>query len=556
MNNGFKKLGKQCLLALSLTSALSLTDVVAASLDSRGTDFWLTFPQNYLGNGTEFSFFLSAEVDTTVTIEIPGTAFMDTVNVTANEALKYVLPPEVEILTSDTVEARGINVTSESEFTVYGLSRQKYTTDAYLGLPTDVIGTEYAVLGWGEGGGSSQLTLVATQDNTIVDISKSDLDLCDYDEQIQLNKGDVYQHMSCGGDVSGTILTSSAPISVFGGHSCANIPTASVSYCDHIVEQLPSTSSWGSSFITVPLANRTRGDTFRILANMDNTEVSIGDASVELNRGEFHEMELEQATVIKSTQPVLVAQYSNGTAYDGVTSDPFMMIIPPYEQFLDNYTFATPTEGFRFNFSNIVVKTSQADKLRFDGAPIAEDSFVEIPNSEFSFVQLSVTPGSHTLNGTVAGVFSYGFDDDDSYGYPGGLSLSEVALVDTVKLDPGYDLVEGDACFSATVEDVLNNAIPDIRVDFLIELIAGSERTNEQGVATFCVEVTDDNPDEYTVTVSVGDTTSTGTVVQEQDTSRGSDGDGSSGDGGSGGSTTIPMLLMLSLFSILRRKLS
>ena len=152
MNNSLKKLGKQCLLALSLSSAFALTEVAAASLDSRGTDFWLTFPQNHLGNGTEFSFFLSAEVDTTVTIEIPGTAFMDTVNVTANEALKYILPTEVEILSSDTVEARGINVTANTEFTVYGLSRQQFTTDAYLGLPTDVIGTEYAVLGWGEGG--------------------------------------------------------------------------------------------------------------------------------------------------------------------------------------------------------------------------------------------------------------------------------------------------------------------------------------------------------------------------------------------------------------------
>ena len=38
------------------------------------------------------------------------------------------------------------------EVTVYGLNRIQYTTDAYLGLPTDILGTEYIVLGWNDRG--------------------------------------------------------------------------------------------------------------------------------------------------------------------------------------------------------------------------------------------------------------------------------------------------------------------------------------------------------------------------------------------------------------------
>jgi hypothetical protein len=37
--------------------------------------------------------------------------------------------------------------------------------------------------------------------------------------------------------------------------------------CDHLVEQLPPVNQWGRQFVTMPLATRSGGDTFRILAD-------------------------------------------------------------------------------------------------------------------------------------------------------------------------------------------------------------------------------------------------------------------------------------------------
>jgi len=42
---------------------------------------------------------------------------------------------------------------------------------------------------------------------------------------------------------------------------------------DHIVEMIPPVDTWGKEFVTVPLAKRTVGDKFRVIAARDNTQV-------------------------------------------------------------------------------------------------------------------------------------------------------------------------------------------------------------------------------------------------------------------------------------------
>src|SRR5207247_11189177 len=86
-------------------------------------------------------------------------------------------------------------------------------------------------------------------------------------------------------DLSGTLIQSSNPIAVFGGHQCANIPPGSVA-CDTILEELPPTTAWGKNFVSMPLATRTGGDTFRVLASQDATTVTLnGDIVATLTRG-------------------------------------------------------------------------------------------------------------------------------------------------------------------------------------------------------------------------------------------------------------------------------
>ena len=507
------KVSLLCLIIVSLGFNAGFAN--SQTFDSRGTEFWLTFNRNHTGSIFTPSLFVSASVVTNVTVEIPFLEYSEVLTLEPDIAQRLELPVAVELLENDTVTNEGIRVTSDQEVSVYGLSRLEFTTDAYLGLPVDVLGNEYVVSAWGSTlAGPSQYSIVATEDGTEIFLTPTLAEQeCFPETQLTMNRGETYFHEGCNGfDTSGTVISSSAPVAVFGGHQCANIPDNNTTFCDHLIEQIPPVQSWGTQFITAPLATRTGGDTFRIIASEDATEVFINGESVAvLSRAEIYETLLVNASSVTASAPILLVQFSNGTSFDQVTSDPFKMIIPPFEQFLNNYTFSIPTEGFAANFVNIVVDQNQASLLELDGEPIALENFQSVTGTDFVFTQQAIDLGSHNLSGAVAGIFTYGFNEADSYGYPGGLSLSQVASVDAVDLltDTLRVMADGMACASAMVADREQLPLEDIRVDFEItitlETANGSVRTDEQGIAEFCVEA-DPNGDfeSATVRVSVG----------------------------------------------------
>jgi len=216
---------------------------------------------------------------------------------------------------------------------------------------------------------------------------------------------------------------------VFGGNRCGNIPGPNTGYCDHLVEQLPPTSSWGSEALTVPLATRDFGDTFVILADQVETTVVIQGESAEsftLGAGESAQRLLSGSHLVTADGPILVSQYSNGTEWDGVTSDPFMMLIPAATQFVQGYTFATPGTGFPENFANIVALTSDAiaGDVLLDGTSVAPGAFTALSGTPYSAAQIPIAIGTHTLEApNPLGLYVYGYADFDSYGYPGGFSI-------------------------------------------------------------------------------------------------------------------------------------
>lgn len=508
-------------LILALTVAGTAQHAWAQS-DSKGTDFWIAFPQNFTG-GAAVTLFVTGDADTTGTVEIPGLAFTTPFAVIAGTVTTVVLPTNASLTGSDTVEDKGIHVTSGAEVTVYGLTRIQFTTDAFLGLPTDILGTDYIVLGYQNSNivNATQFAVVAPEDGTTVTITPSvttGAHPAGTPYTVALDQGEAYQLINSGSapnDLSGTIVTADKPIAVYGGHGCANIPPGHTA-CDTVVEELPPTTTWGRSFVTMPLATRLNGDTFRFLASTDATTVTLNGASVAtLNRGQFHEQIVDGPATITANQPILVAQYSNGSSFDGVTSDPFMMLIPPYEQFLAGYTVTTPASGFSTNYINVVAPAAAVGAITLDGTAIPTASFAPIGSSGFSGAQLSVALGSHTLDGPLPfGAFVYGFDSFDSYGYPGGLSLAPIAVVNSVELSPSSatNPVGTEHCVIATVTDQNGAAVPGVRVDFSVtgaNSTVGFSTADAEGEAEFCY--TGANAGTDTITGSVGALSDTAT---------------------------------------------
>jgi hypothetical protein len=343
-----------------------------AFTDSLGQDFWLAFPTN-LSEGENLTLYISASEAGSGTVSVPGEAMSEPFTVTPGEVTSVAIPSSYHITAADGTQNDGIHLTSTTDVAVYGVNQQSGTSGGFVGLPVDSLGQRYRALAY-TGLGSetpSQLTIVSTADDTTVTITpKTQVGSHAAGEpyDVDLDQGQVYQVQE-GLDVTGTVVESSAPVAVFGGSMCSFVPHDYFA-CDHLVQQLPPTSAWGTDFLSVRFANRLKGDTYRVLANEDDTEVSVnGDVVATLGAGEFWESVLpadatgtgSDGVSIHTSKPTLVAQYGNSSGYDGSTGDPLMMLVPPAGQYLDSYTLAAPDVSGYAPYASLVVPTDDVD---------------------------------------------------------------------------------------------------------------------------------------------------------------------------------------------------
>ncbi len=194
------------------------------------------------------------------------------------------------------------------------LAEPHESSDAFLGLPTDILGTQHIVLGYKnvdvtpdvfDTFPGTEFAIVGTVDSTTVTITPSvstGARSAGVPYVINLDAGQTYLLQNTGGepnDLSGTVILSDRPVAVLSGHSAANIPSPAVGYADYIVEQLLPSNQWGTEFITAPLATRGGGDTFRVIAPQDATEVSVNGQSVAtIDQGEVYETLLTDPSLV------------------------------------------------------------------------------------------------------------------------------------------------------------------------------------------------------------------------------------------------------------------
>jgi len=417
---------------------------------AEGTDFWVTFPENAEGdasNPKETSVCITGIAGTSGRVEMPrlGVSIPFVLNA-QGEAKVFLSPILAELRGSDVVMDNGVHITAERIVSVVGLNHINYSTDGYLALPTAMLGNEHRVLGYPNvWDGLPQLNgslfgVVATADGTIIQVTPT-VDTSGHPAgvpyYVKLEEGQTYQLMNTedgSGDLSGTLIRSNQPIGVFAGHRCANIASTGTFFCDYVVEQIPPIIHWRSASVVAPLATRLNGDTVRVLAALNGTEVRFnGAAQATINAGEVFQAVVTSPTVVTTNgPPVLVAQYSNSSDFDGVEdADPFMALAPTIDAFGRVYRVcAPPTGGFDKNFLNIVVPAAAVGATTVDGVTLVAvpgASFTPIPSTGLLHAVIPVSATSpHTLIGSQPfSVLSYGFAsyDFDSYGYPAGFVL-------------------------------------------------------------------------------------------------------------------------------------
>lgn len=477
--------------AVFIAFLLALAPLSAAN-DSHGRDFWLAFPPNFhdipMDNTDSLYIYIAADAPTEGEITWRNS---DGVEFTHS----FVVNDPAEVYTfavsADGVELQGFNrngfipnffeqteqpvdqsfhITTDTDVTVYALNQASRSSDAFLVLPTDALGRYYSVLSYNSDGNNtggrlqgystpSQFVVVATEDDTQVTITPSQPTWKSGREihRVTLDAGECYllqaylSNTVLTTDLTGTRIVASKPVSVIAGHQRATVPmemSGMLRSRNCLLEQLPPIEAWGYSAVAVPYpvpygVGDQGNDRVRVLALYDSTVVSInGTVQAVLNGETYYETDLTQAMVITSPSPVLVAQYKKtsrieSSGQNNNTGDPFMMLIPPAEQFLTSYRFVNAQVRtaiaepplflpviFQEQYCTLVVPERHLASLRLDGSPVASGLFTTIPGTDMAYASVPMTDGSHTATCDAAfGLYVYGYGNADAYGYTGGMNM-------------------------------------------------------------------------------------------------------------------------------------
>lgn len=345
---------------------------------------------------------------------------------------------------------RGIRIQSvdNGQLSVVAYSEEFVSSDSFKVLPCvrlPNVGYEYYAvsvvqsqielqfLGTLPPEGKSAIVIVTTEDNTVLDITLTQDVLVgeanDIMEQIggstiqagetvtiTLPKAMQSLYLASNDDLTGSLVVSNRPISFTSGHECGTIPNTLL-YCDQMVDQIPPTSTWGKTFIVAALASRSSNDNIKIVASRSNTTIRVWcsrNSPYELSisePGDFTDTLVmsNDSCYFESNNPVLLVQFSRSSLLDNnLNSDPFMVVIPPIEQYRSSYTirtFATLDENTPTgeHYLNILLPGAYSpSSVYLDGQPILESQFQFITcESEgvcASTLQIQISQTTHTLS--------------------------------------------------------------------------------------------------------------------------------------------------------------
>ena len=477
--------------ACILLSVIALSLLLSSSLvaqektimeNTEGTEFWIAFQRNFRDSieaaGTNKlkpseplhqGLTISGTQSATGYVEVSGTGFRQDFTIEPNKPVRVWLDAGVQVISSEVVENLGVHVVSSNPVTVTATSHRYQTTDSYLALPVATLGRRYRAMGykWLANDLLSQFAVVAAHDQTTVTIVPSVHTKLGRKAgkpfTITLNRGEVYQVMpefnpKTMSDLTGSLVEADKPVALFSGNNCAYVPTNMYKACNILIEQLPPTDTWGTSFVASPFADR-KFYILRVVADKEGTEVTLnGKPVATLGPGGFYEAkDLKDHAVISSNLPVMVTQFATGFTYradrgelaDSI-GDPMMILLPPTNGFLATYHITVPFDGEWENYVNLTVPAHAREALRVNGKPVDPSIFHPLPNSSYVAGSLRLEGGTHRIDapepfGLIQYGFGYGSKIYDAYGNVGGMGLPRSqapVIVDELRIDELRSKVE------------------------------------------------------------------------------------------------------------------
>jgi hypothetical protein len=327
-----------------------------------------------------------------------------------------------------------------------------FSNDATLLYPTNVLTGSYAVLTWpSTRAGQGFVSIVGTTAGTQVSVQgqarvASGAGISETGTgQVVLGPGDVLQvvaeaspDQSFANDLSGMLISASAPVQVISGNSCGFVPEANTQACDHLEQAMLPAETLGSDYLlSFPAAPASQSPhVVRILPIVDNTTLHfdhalprVGDSVVVSPAGGPLQLtSVMEDFRVTADHPVLVTHYLQGqSSVDSGAGDPSMAIGVPRAQYRDNYIFSV-SKTYDYNFVNVVAPRDATVQL--DGEELPESAFVPIGTTDYRVARYLLPAGREVfrMRGTRPfGIVVYGYGAFTSYMYPGGLDLKKIA---------------------------------------------------------------------------------------------------------------------------------
>lgn len=441
---------------------------------------------------------------------------------------------------NETVAPQHVHVVANDDVTVYALNQANLTSDAFLVLPTDALAEDYVIASYnsdvnktgstqqvGNNSTPSQFAVVATDDSTIVYITprvQTPRNPRRTVDTVYLDKGDAYLvqadiRVGVDPDLTGSLVRATKPVAVFAGHHRAMLPLSArgtLASRDCLVEQMNPIRTWGKSAFIIPFVQASDeidagSDIMRVIAAFDSTEVIIdGALRGVINAGQFYEEGVTAAKEVETSRPTMVAQYkkSSGAAsqFDITRNgDPFMMLVPPAEQFMNAYRFIS-IQSYNYRngpgntiivddsiyteqWLNVVIPSAGIASLTLDGAPVDPSAFSFLAGGRYAWARIRMRDGVHAIKSdTTFGIYVYGYGLANSYGYIGGMAFRP--------LDVNPPVVIGEVKCHTFEGAVTDSVIADTRV-VSVATIPGTEQNVTVALPQF-------TPPQAVVAVRVG----------------------------------------------------
>lgn len=466
----------------------SACSLYAQEFSNKGREFWIAYPAHVNGTNSVMGLYITSDVNTTGTVKVGTTTVNFTV--TANQITRVFLGNgsgvdasnnDVYLNMADGVKSNAaIKVNSVNAIVVYAHIIFMARSGASLIMPTQVLGNEYIAPNYGSvttnpigqgsngsPGGIGQITVIATQANTTIEITPTTgggSRVAGTPFQITLQaEGDVYQFQAASQtDLSGTKIRSIAsggsggckPIAVFSSSTWTTFDCAGASGGDNLYQQLFPTRSWGKQFVTAPFINRPP-DIYRIFVQNPSTVIQVTDngvtttlpqSSLVANKN-YYQYTSSNPLMIQGSDPISVVQYiTSQTCKTGCNitnpptscyADPEMIILNPVEQTLSDITFFSAHRNFvppgqtqvDFHYVNLIISKNFKNTVKVDN--VAVSGFIDIPGTNYSYLQQNLSASSATNpvhRVTADSGFSaivYGYGNVESYGYNGGTNIKD-----------------------------------------------------------------------------------------------------------------------------------